>query len=109
VAERVKAFKNRGRGSFNRKDYDRAIADYGEAIKLSPKDASAFAHRCEAYESKEDHDAAICKQGKCRNWHEVDVWQGDHTLAQKFYFVSDLHVVLPCDGQQKWSGLESWQ
>src|SRR5258708_12120919 len=59
VAERVKAFTNRGRGSFNRKDYDRAIADYGEAIKLSPKDASAFTHRCEAYESKEDHVAAI--------------------------------------------------
>ena len=52
LAERVEAFKNRGRGSFNRKDYDRAIADYGEAIKLSPKDAWAFAHRCEAYESK---------------------------------------------------------
>ena len=50
VAGRVKAFRNRGRGSFNRKDYDRAIADYGEAIKLSPKDASTFAHRCEAYE-----------------------------------------------------------
>ena len=31
VVERVEAFKNRGRGSFNRKDYDRAIADYGEA------------------------------------------------------------------------------
>ena len=59
VAERIKAFKNRGRGAFNGKDYDRAIADYGEAIKLSPKDAWAFAHRCEAYESKEDHDAAV--------------------------------------------------
>ena len=59
VAERVEAFKNRGRGSFNRKDYDRAIADYGEAIKLSPKDTWAFAHRCEAYESKEDQNAAI--------------------------------------------------
>jgi CBS-domain-containing membrane protein len=41
-----------GRGSFNRKDYDRAIADYGEAIKLSPKDAWAFAHRCEATRAK---------------------------------------------------------
>ena len=59
AAQRVNAFKNRGRGSFNSKNYDRAIADYGEAIKLSPKDAWAFAHRCEAYESKEDHDAAI--------------------------------------------------
>src|SRR6266702_4096020 len=59
VAGRVKAFKNRGPRSFNGKDYDRAIADYGEAIKLSPKDAWAVAHRCEPYESKEDHDAAI--------------------------------------------------
>src|SRR5688572_10625175 len=42
VSERVKAFKNRGRGAFNGRDYDRAIADYGEAIQLSPKDASAF-------------------------------------------------------------------
>ena len=39
VAERIKALKNRGRGAFNKKDYDRAIADYGEAIKLGPKDA----------------------------------------------------------------------
>jgi len=46
VAERVKAFKNRGRGAFKAREYDRAIADYGEAIKLSPNDASAFAHRC---------------------------------------------------------------
>lgn len=59
MAERVEAFKNRGRGSFNRKDYDRAIADYGQAVKLSPKDAWPFAHRCEAYESKEDHDSTI--------------------------------------------------
>src|SRR5215217_5458031 len=50
VAERVKAFKDRGRGAFNGRDYDRAIADYGEAIRLNPNDASAFAHRCEAYE-----------------------------------------------------------
>ena len=45
--------------SFNGKEYDRAIADYGEAIRLSPKDAWAFAHRCEAYESRKDHEAAI--------------------------------------------------
>src|SRR5258705_10834433 len=38
VAERVEAFKSRGRDSFNRKEYDRAIADYSEAVKLSPKD-----------------------------------------------------------------------
>src|SRR5215470_4729202 len=50
VAQRVQALKNRGRSAFNSKNYDGAIADYGEAIKLSPNDAWAFAHRCEAYE-----------------------------------------------------------
>jgi len=59
AARRVKAFENRAHGSFNSKDYDRAIADYGEAVKLSPKDAWAFAHWCQAYDSKGDHDAAI--------------------------------------------------
>src|SRR5262245_41733437 len=51
VTQRASALKHRGRGFFNSKDYDRAIADYGEAIKLSPRDAWALAHRCEAYES----------------------------------------------------------
>ena len=99
VAERIKALKNRGRGAFNKKDYDRAIADYGEAIKLGPKDASAFAHRCEAYESKEDHAAAIAdcseairidpKYGWARNnrgvaWyglHDYDAALADHSEA----------------------------
>jgi tetratricopeptide (TPR) repeat protein len=99
VAQRVKAFKSRGRGSFNSKNYDRAIADYGEAIRLSPKDAWAFAHRCEAYESKEDHDAAIAdcteavkidpKFGWAYNnrgvayygLHEYDVALADHAEA----------------------------
>jgi tetratricopeptide (TPR) repeat protein len=71
MAERIKTFKSRGRGFFNSRDYDRAIADYGEAIKLSPKDASAYAHRCEAYESKEDHDAAIAD---CTEAIKIDPW-----------------------------------
>jgi hypothetical protein len=32
VAERVNAFKNWGRGPFNGKDCDRAIADYGAGL-----------------------------------------------------------------------------
>ena len=59
VAERIEAFKNRGRRAFNGRDFDRAIADYSEAFKLGPKDAWALVHRSEAYEGKEDHDAAI--------------------------------------------------
>ena len=78
VAERVSAFKIRGRGSFNSKNYDRAIADYGEAIKLSPGDAWAFAHRCEAYESKEDYDAAIAD---CTEAIKIDPKYGPTTTA----------------------------
>ena len=99
VAERIKAFKNRGRGAFNKKDYDRAIADYGEAIKLSPNDAWALAHRCEAYESKEDHAAAIadCSEAiridpkygwahnnrgvACYGLHDYDAALADHSEA----------------------------
>ena len=99
VTERIKAFKNRARGAFNRKDFDRAIADYGEAIKLSPKDAAAFAHRCEAYASKQDHAAAIAdcteairidpKYGRAYNnrgvayfgLHEYDAALADHAEA----------------------------
>ena len=108
AAERITAFKNRGRGFFKGGDYDRAIADYGEAIKLGPKDASAFAHRCEAYESKADHAAAIadCSEairidpnyGFAYNTrgvanfglHEYDAALADHTEA-----VSYTHLTLP--------------
>src|ERR1700716_4264559 len=40
-------------------DASEQVAERVEAFKLSPKDAWAFAHRCQAYEGKEDHDAAI--------------------------------------------------
>jgi hypothetical protein len=38
VAERVKAFKNRGRGAFKGKEYDRAIADFRKAQSIDPDD-----------------------------------------------------------------------
>jgi tetratricopeptide (TPR) repeat protein len=36
------AFKNRGNAYKDKADYDRAIADYNEAIRLDPKFAIAF-------------------------------------------------------------------
>ena len=39
--------------------YDRAIADYNEAIRLDPKSALAFRNRGIAYAYKGDHDRAI--------------------------------------------------
>lgn len=39
-------------------DYDRAIADFDEAIRLDPKYAHAYENRAKAYASKGDYDRA---------------------------------------------------
>ena len=40
-------------------DLDRAIADYGQALKLNPKLVTAFINRGAAYDRKGDYDRAI--------------------------------------------------
>ena len=40
------------RGNNNKRDYDRAIADYSEAIRLNPRDALPYRNRALAYEKK---------------------------------------------------------
>jgi tetratricopeptide (TPR) repeat protein len=46
------AYNNRGNASYRRCDFDRAIADYDEAIQLDPKDAQAYYDRGMAWEKK---------------------------------------------------------
>ena len=43
------AYVNRARSYSDKKDYDRAIADYSEAIKLDPRLATAYNLRGLAY------------------------------------------------------------
>ncbi len=43
----------------NKGDYDRAIADYTEAIRLNPQLANAYANRGNSYYYKKDYDRAI--------------------------------------------------
>ena len=40
-------------------EYGKAIADYNEAIRLDPKDASAFYNRGHAWSDQEEYDRAI--------------------------------------------------
>jgi tetratricopeptide (TPR) repeat protein len=44
---------------YAKKDDDRAIADYSEAIKLDPKSAVQYSNRGNAYYGKKDYDRAI--------------------------------------------------
>jgi tetratricopeptide (TPR) repeat protein len=55
----VRAHRERGEAWFNKKDYDRAIADYDQAIVLDPKDARAYLGRGFAYGRKRDFDRTI--------------------------------------------------
>src|SRR5215813_12542794 len=56
---RYAALVSQGDTSANNRDYDRAIADYGEAIRLIPKYALAFSNRGVAYGKKSEYDRAI--------------------------------------------------
>ena len=40
-------------------EYDKAIADFSEAIRLDPKSATAYDRRAGAYEAKGNYDQAI--------------------------------------------------
>jgi lipoprotein NlpI len=56
------AFNNRGSAYLDKRDYDRAIADYDQAIRLDPKNANVYTNRGNAYRSKGDYDRAIADQ-----------------------------------------------
>jgi len=52
-------FWGRGVSWSEKKEYDRAIADYNEAIRLNPQDAGFFNSRGDAWLDKKDYDRAI--------------------------------------------------
>ncbi len=54
-----RAFFNRGIGYDNKGEYDRAIQDYDQAIKLNPNLAQAYSGRGNAYDEKHEYDRAI--------------------------------------------------
>src|ERR1700732_2881852 len=47
-----------------KKDYDLALADYGEGLRIDKKHSDAFYNRCVLYNVKEDYDRALadCSQ-----------------------------------------------
>ena len=59
LANLALAYNNRGMTYNGTGEYDRAIADYSEAIRLNPKDPAAYNNRGNAYSRKGEYDRAI--------------------------------------------------
>ena len=87
AGNRAIAYCNRAFAYAAKKDNDRAIADYSEAIRLNPNLASAYYNRGNAYSHKGDNDRAIAdyseairlnparqrlRQPRQRDWHQGD-------------------------------------
>jgi tetratricopeptide (TPR) repeat protein len=53
------AYVNRGNASYDKNDFDTAIADYNQAISLDPSDAIAYNNRGLAYKQKREYDRAL--------------------------------------------------
>jgi len=49
---------------FIKKEYDGAVADFSEAIKLDPRTANGYVSRGLAYRAKGDYDRAIADQSE---------------------------------------------
>jgi tetratricopeptide (TPR) repeat protein len=52
-------FNNRGVAYVDKREYDRAIQDFDQVIKLNPNDTAAFNNRGVAYVDKHEYDRAI--------------------------------------------------
>ena len=64
-------------------DYDRAIADYTDAIRLDPKNDTAYDRRGDAYRAKGDFDHAIADYGEAIRLRSVHAPPTGMTAAKR--------------------------
>jgi tetratricopeptide (TPR) repeat protein len=55
----AESYLNSGRAYSEKGDYDRAVADFDQAISIDPDYAEAYYNRGTAYSKKEDYDRAM--------------------------------------------------
>ena len=80
-AERkARAYNERGYAYFTGKQYDRAVADFDQAIRLSPRAASIYYNRCNALIEQAQFDRAAADCGKAV---ELDPGFGEARQALK--------------------------
>jgi len=63
-AGNVQTLLDNGKRLFDQGDYDGAIQELSEAIKLDPKLAEAYAYRARAYSSKSDYDRGLSEANR---------------------------------------------
>jgi tetratricopeptide (TPR) repeat protein len=63
AAQRATALYLRGNAYYEKGDYDRAVADLTESVRLDPGHVDPFYLRGLAYDAKNDHDRAIADFG----------------------------------------------
>jgi tetratricopeptide (TPR) repeat protein len=72
----------RGRASLARKDFDKALADCNETIRLEPTNAYAYALRGRAWSAMNEDDKAISDFSRAIQLEPANVqahqWRGDH-------------------------------
>src|SRR5204863_8828541 len=66
------AFYNRGIGYFAKKDYERAILDYDEALRLNASKSNAYINRGLSYYRKGNYDRAIADYGQALRFNPGD-------------------------------------
>ena len=99
----AEAFHNRGIAYRFKGDYDRAIQDYSQAIKLNGKLAAAFSNRGVAYDKKGDYDRAIAdfdQAIKLKPAAEVHFNRGNAYLGKSQYAqaIDDYNAALKLQG-----------
>jgi tetratricopeptide (TPR) repeat protein len=102
-AKLAKAYSNRGIVWKAKKEYDKAIADYNEAIRLDPKDAGAYANRGNTWNAKKEYDKAIADYNEAirldPNYALAYMNRGNAWRDKKEYdkAIADYNVATPLD------------
>ncbi len=98
----------RGNAWANQHDYDKAFADYSEAIRLNPQDAKAWRNRGHARFQKQEYDKAIADYRESIHLDPKNEWtwrnRGDAWLEKEEYekAIADYNEVIRLDPKQPW-------